>query len=249
MVGKNKLRFPSFLYKPLKAIAQEKTLEEDSVMKQKKQFLAKVICFVVSCACLTFFPPAAYSFDCGSGSTKVLVAYDTKYNATADIAALIGLVLCAQGFDVTVLKADDKSLSDISTYDAVILGSPIYYGSWLPAAQAFLKKHEQTLATMPVAYFISSNLLREGYASPEKEAKALQYYVQPVLDQYPAIKPLEPIGNFGGKVEFSDFTAFEWIIMKAFGYYDNDSRDWNKIAQWAQQISILLTMPAEQLLQ
>ncbi|MCX8045141.1 MAG: hypothetical protein N3B18_13565 [Desulfobacterota bacterium] len=201
-----------------------------------------VLCALVVSIFL-FAPAGASAFVCGGQGAHVLVAYDTKYNSTADIAALIGLVLCARGFDVSVFRADNEDLEDISSYDVVIVGSPIYYGVWLPAAQAFLKKHEQTLAGKTVAYFIASNLLREGYASPEKEQIALQYYVQPVLDAYPDIKPLEPIGNFGGKVDFSDFTLFERIIMKAFGYYDNDSRDWQKIAQWADQIAALVSVP------
>lgn len=209
-----------------------------------KGFLRRgTVCMLVVGVLFLFLPPRSLAFVCGGQGTKVLVAYDTKYNSTADIAALIGLVLCARGFDVSVFRADNEDLEDISSYDVVIVGSPIYYGLWLPAAQAFLKKHEQTLANKTVAYFIASNLLREGYATPEKEQKALQYYVQPVLDAYPDITPLEPIGNFGGKVDFSDYTLFEWVIMKAFGYYDNDSRDWEKIAQWADQIATILITP------
>jgi len=207
---------------------------------RRKRFAAMAVFCI---AAVLIFPAVSRSFDCGEGGMKVLVTYDTKYNSTADIAALIGIVLCSRGFDVTVLQADSEDLEDISGYDAVIIGSPIYYGLWLPAAQAFLEKNQEVLSGMPVAYFIASNILREGYASPEKEALALQYYVQPVLDKFPDIQPVEPIGNFGGKLEFSDFTAFEWVLLKVFGYYDNDSRDWDTIAQWAGQISVVLSAP------
>lgn len=195
--------------------------------------------FLVAAFCALFFcaVPAARSFDCGAGGTRVLVTYDTKYNSTADVAALMGIVLCARGFDVSVLRADCEDLQDISAYDAVIIGSPIYYGVWLKDARAFLERHQETLSEMPVAYFITSNLLREGYDPAEDPDKALYYYVNPVLEQFPGIEPMEPIGNFGGKLEFSDFTPFEWVLLKLCGYYDNDSRDWDAIAEWADEIS------------
>ena len=56
-------------------------------------------------------------------STKVLVAYATKYSATAEIAEKIGQVLRQAGLRTDVLPAD--RVSDVSSYQAVVLGSAV----------------------------------------------------------------------------------------------------------------------------
>ena len=59
---------------------------------------------------------------------KVLVAYATKYGATAEIAEKIGQVLRETGMAVDVEPAD--RVGDLSSYRAVVLGSGVYVGRW-----------------------------------------------------------------------------------------------------------------------
>ncbi len=198
--------------------------------------------------------PAAYSQDnqndhsprfihtsCGEPDAEglnILVAYDSKYASTGGVAFKLGLVLCGHGHRVDIVHVDNAT--NVDSYNAVVLGSPIYYGFWLKGARSFLDQNGSILADLPVAYFITCNLLRDDRDTPENRQKTYDVYVQPVLDAYPEIVPLENIGLFAGKVDFSDYTAFEWFIMKLAGYYDNDSRSWTKIASWADEISMLL---------
>jgi menaquinone-dependent protoporphyrinogen IX oxidase len=53
-------------------------------------------------------------------NTQVLVAYATKYGATAEIAEKIGDVLRQAGLPTDVLPVD--RVGDLSTYKAVVLG-------------------------------------------------------------------------------------------------------------------------------
>jgi menaquinone-dependent protoporphyrinogen oxidase len=57
---------------------------------------------------------------------QVLVAYATKYGATAEIAEKIGQVLHQAGLRTDVLPAD--RVSDLTPYNAVVLGSAVYVG-------------------------------------------------------------------------------------------------------------------------
>jgi menaquinone-dependent protoporphyrinogen oxidase len=63
---------------------------------------------------------------------QVLVAYATKYGATAEIAERIGEVLPRGVADV--LPAD--RVGDVSSYRAVVLGSAVY-GQWRKEATKF----------------------------------------------------------------------------------------------------------------
>ncbi len=57
---------------------------------------------------------------------QVLVAFATKYGATAEIADKIGQVLRESGLPADVLPVD--SVGDLTRYDAVVLGSAVYAG-------------------------------------------------------------------------------------------------------------------------
>jgi menaquinone-dependent protoporphyrinogen oxidase len=55
---------------------------------------------------------------------RVLVAYATKYGATAEIAEKMGQVLRQAGLQTDVLPAD--RVGDLAPYRAVVLGSAVY---------------------------------------------------------------------------------------------------------------------------
>ena len=64
---------------------------------------------------------------------QVLVAYATKYGATAEIAEKIGEVLRQAGLPTDVLPVD--RVGDLSAYKAVVLGSAVYIGQWRKEAE------------------------------------------------------------------------------------------------------------------
>lgn len=74
---------------------------------------------------------------------QVLVAYATKYGATAEIAEKIGQVLRQAGLHTDVLPTD--RVSDLTPYKAVVLGSAVYMFRWRKEAATFLKANEKAL--------------------------------------------------------------------------------------------------------
>ena len=92
-------------------------------------------------------------------SKRVLVAYASKYGATAEIAEKIGIELESAGLNVSV--EDAGKVKDLADAAFVILGSAIYYGRWRKGATKFLKKFEKQLAGIPV-WFFSSGPIGEG---------------------------------------------------------------------------------------
>lgn len=79
---------------------------------------------------------------------QVLVAYATKYDATGEIAEKIGEKLKEAGLTADVKAADQ--VSDLSAYQAVVLGSAVYAGQWRKEAAEFLQTNERALAERPV---------------------------------------------------------------------------------------------------
>nr|NIV29122.1 hypothetical protein [Anaerolineae bacterium] len=75
---------------------------------------------------------------------KILVAYGTKYGATAEIAERIGQVLREAGLEAEVKSAERAG--GLGQYGAVVLGSAVYMGQWRKEAARFLKESEAALA-------------------------------------------------------------------------------------------------------
>ncbi len=162
---------------------------------------------------------------------KILVTYATRAGSTFEVAALVAEVLRTTGatVDVTYVRA----VRELKDYDAVVIGSAIRMGQWLPEAVEFVEANCETLSHIPTAYFVVSGFLRED--SPEMRQKALAY-----LD--PVRTMLEPIsiGLFAGKMDYSKMNWFDRSIAEAVSSSAGDWRDWQAIRSWAQDLSRLL---------
>ena len=164
-------------------------------------------------------------------NSKILVTYASKYGATKEIAEKIGDVLRQAGLQADVVPAD--GVRDLTTYQAVILGSALYIGKWQKEAVAFLQTHEKILASRPVWLF-SSGPTGEGDPLALVEGQRLPATLKPVVDR---IRPRD-IVVFGGfinpeKINFLEKYAIKSIVKKPFG----DFRDWDRIAAWTARIA------------
>jgi menaquinone-dependent protoporphyrinogen oxidase len=84
-------------------------------------------------------------------NNRVLIAYATYAGSTVEVAAAIGERLGAQGFAVDVKPVQDKP--PIDGYQAVLIGSAVHRGHWLPEAIDFVKANQPALSHAPVALF------------------------------------------------------------------------------------------------
>ncbi|MEU9859840.1 flavodoxin domain-containing protein [Streptomyces sp. NPDC047971] len=84
---------------------------------------------------------------------RVLVAYGSKSGATAGIAEQIGQTLRDDGFDAVVLPAD--TVTDVSGYDAVVLGGALYAGHWNGKARRCARRNAEQLRHRPLWLFSS----------------------------------------------------------------------------------------------
>src|SRR5512136_981408 len=137
---------------------------------------------------------------------QVLVVYATKYGATAEIAEKIGQVLREAGLRADVLPAD--RVNDLTSYQAVALGSAVYIGQWQKKAANFLKANEKALAERPVWLF-SSGPTGEGDPVTLTQGWRFPQGLQPVADR---IQPRD-IAVFHGHANPQKMNFIEkWMI-------------------------------------
>ena len=161
---------------------------------------------------------------------KVLVAYGTKYGATAEIAEKIGQVLQEAGLAAEVLPAD--RVDDLAPYGAVVLGSGVYIGRWRKEAANFLKKNEAALAQRPVWLF-GSGPTGEGDAVALMDGWTFPGGLQPIADR---IQPRD-MTVFHGHVDVDKLNVLDRWMIKNVKSPVGDFRDWEAITAWAEGIA------------
>jgi len=163
----------------------------------------------------------------------LLIAYATKYGATAEIAEKIGVVLREAGLQADVRPAD--RVGDPSAYGAVVLGSAVYAGQWRKETATFLQANEAELAGRPVWIF-SSGPTGEGDPVELMKGWRLPEALQPVVDR---IQPRD-IAFFHGVLDMDKLNLAEKLIVKALKAPAGDFRDWQAITAWAAAIAAAL---------
>ncbi len=159
----------------------------------------------------------------------ILVAYATRAGSTAEIAAAIGQTLAARGFGVDVRPV--KQVSSLSGYQAVILGSAIRMGRWLPEMMTFIQTNQSALNALPTAIF-TVHMLNAG--DDEASRTARESYTAPVR----ALLPDVPEAFFTGVMDFSRLSFLDRFIARMVKAVESDQRDWDAIRRWAGELAI-----------
>ena len=166
---------------------------------------------------------------------KALVAYASDCGSTGEVAEAIGQVLCDSGMAVDVRLVE--SVKDLSSYQTAVIGSPVHAGKWLPEAVKFMEKNQKVLSQMSVAYFLTCLTL---YKSNDQTHSKARSYLDPVLDMFPQVKPVD-MGLFAGVLDYSKLSFITGMIvkskMKKKEVPEGDHRNWDAIRSWAKGLS------------
>jgi menaquinone-dependent protoporphyrinogen oxidase len=160
----------------------------------------------------------------------ILIAYATKYGATAEIAEKIAEALRGEGLQAEVLPAERAG--DPTPYAAVVLGSAVYAGQWRKEAASFLQANEQALAGRPVWLFSSGPT---GEGDPVELMKGWRFpeALQAIADR---IQPRD-IAFFHGEIDMNELSLPEKLIVKGIKAPTGDYRNWQAISAWAAAIA------------
>jgi menaquinone-dependent protoporphyrinogen oxidase len=162
---------------------------------------------------------------------RILVAYATRAGSTAEVAETIAKVLRASGALVDVCPV--KQVGDLSPYRAVVLGSPIRMGRWLPEAFVFLKAHQAELSRVPVAYFVTCVTLTSNTVENRRTVDAY-------LDPARAILRPASVGLFAGALDGSKVSFLDRLMIKAIKTPEGDFRKWDEIHLWGESLQTIL---------
>lgn len=159
---------------------------------------------------------------------RVLVAYATRAGSTAGVAAAIGETLTAHGFAVDVASVTERP--PVGDYQAVVIGSAVQGGRWLPEAVEFARANAQALGRLPVALFCV-HIMNLG-DNDKSRSKRVAY-----LD---AVRPLLPHADeayHAGMVDPARQPAVAVWFNRLFKIVPmGDSRDWDAIRGWAESL-------------
>jgi menaquinone-dependent protoporphyrinogen oxidase len=158
---------------------------------------------------------------------KILIAYASRLGSTGGVAQAIGGELAARGNIVDVKLASD--VQDVSSYEAVLLGSAVRMGRWLPEAIAFLEQNLSSLASKSISYFTVCMTMHAD--TPENRARA-----QGITSAARALREPAAEGFFGGRMDYGKLSFMEQTILRAKKTPEGDFRDWDAIRAWGQQI-------------
>ena len=172
---------------------------------------------------------------------KILIAYATRVGSTIEVAQAIADVLTEWGAKVEVRSTNERI--DIDRYDAVILGSAIRVGKWLPEAVDFLKTHYDALSTVPTAFFVACMTLHDDC---DENRKLVLSYLDPVFEALPDVRPVS-IGLFAGEVNPAKLSLPIRLFIRANKVPCGDFRDWDAIRRWASSIAPTLLGEPEML--
>jgi menaquinone-dependent protoporphyrinogen oxidase len=164
---------------------------------------------------------------------KVLVAFASKHGATEEIARSIGEILAGRGLTVEV-----KRMEEVGTalpYNAFVLGSAIYMGSWLRGARRFVAGHAELLARHPTWLFSSGPI-----GSPPHPAAAESFNVADLL----ATTRARDHQLFRGKLDRDELGLAERALTGALRVPSGDYREWDAVTAWATAIARTLESEA-----
>jgi menaquinone-dependent protoporphyrinogen oxidase len=164
---------------------------------------------------------------------NILIAVASRHGSTHDIAEVYAQELRHVGHVVDVRDVDG-SLA-IEHYGAVIVGSAIYMGNWLPEARQFVEHNQAALTNVPVWLF-SSGPLGQGDAQPHGEPAHLDELMQATHARAHRI--------FAGKLDKSSLGLGERLITRMVKAPEGDFREWEAIRVWAHEIADALPTPA-----
>jgi menaquinone-dependent protoporphyrinogen oxidase len=168
---------------------------------------------------------------------NILITYASYTGSAETIAGLISSDLESRGFKTELIPISE--VKDISSFDAVIAGSAIHSGRWLPEAFDFLESFREQLSEKPFAAYLVCMTM--AMKNNEKYLQFVSDFMIPVRE---IVKPVSE-GLFAGKLEIkklpslSDKIKFR-ISVAAGVWKEGDHINRDEIARWSESLSHIL---------
>lgn len=150
-----------------------------------------------------------------------LVAYASKHGATESIAERIAEQLRSAGREVELAHVDELA-DDLSAYEDIVLGCPIYATSWHRKGVRAVRERGQALREAPRLWVFSVG----GGPTNTQPAREL-------------VAPLAPREHayLRGKLDPAELGFIERQVIRGARAQYGDFRDWAEVDAFAQRIA------------
>jgi menaquinone-dependent protoporphyrinogen oxidase len=157
-------------------------------------------------------------------TAHVLIATASRHGSTLDIADEIARTLMGRGCEVVQQPAGEAD--GVKQFDAVIVGSAVYMGRWLPPSIAFVTRNGDELAQRPVWLFSSGPI--GDPPLPDKDPEG--------IDELIARCGARGHRVFPGRLDPDRLGMGERFIVGMLRAPKGDYRDFPAVGAWANEI-------------
>jgi menaquinone-dependent protoporphyrinogen oxidase len=163
---------------------------------------------------------------------RVLVTAASRHSATSEMAKVIADTLEARGIEVVLRRPE--LVGHLTGYDAVVLGSAIYFGRWLEPVTQLVERTGTQMRAIPVWLFSS------GPIGDLSEGTELSADTESMLHATGAREHR----LFGGRLDRDRLSLAERAITRLLRVAESDHRSWADITTWAEGIAASLEADA-----
>lgn len=165
---------------------------------------------------------------------RILIATAGRHGGTDDVGrrlgAAIGEGLQSRGIAAEIKVTSASAVTDVSSYDGIIIGSAVYMGRWCKAARQLVSRVGPQLGAIPTWIFSSGPV--DGGSAPESHTK--WDHVSWVMGHK----------TFGGRLVRAELSPIERAVVRLLRAEDGDARSSPEIIAWSETICADLTMRA-----
>ncbi len=166
---------------------------------------------------------------------SALIIVASRHGSTLEIGEVVAKTLRAKGVTCDVRRPEDIRDAEVfANYDAVIVGSPVYTGRWLPEARDLVEKYDEQLQQRQVWMFSS------GLADSPSKASNRPAETQDRMQVIGAIGHK----HFAGRLDLSVLNFAERAIIAAARGKQGDRRDMLAVTKWAEGIAATISARA-----
>ena len=165
--------------------------------------------------------------------TRVLIAYATRFGSTREIALAIAHELNTAGLNAHAAETSSGLIPE--DYDAFVIGSPLYGGTWLSSAGVFAAVMSERMKGKPVALFSVGTLILKN---PRRGQAEHTDFIAGLVETARGSVGLNVVADavFSGYFDRSNLPLCLRIIDLFVPTPQGDRRNWPEIQAWAKSL-------------
>jgi menaquinone-dependent protoporphyrinogen oxidase len=174
---------------------------------------------------------------------RALVAYGSANGSTKEIAEVLAASIAESGPDVDFRSVED--VATLSGYQAVVLGSAIHNGRWLPEVHEFCRDQRLSLRHRDVWLFSVGAVGATTSAYGRRSSGFLRRMRREPSTVLELRRNFEPRDHrtFAGVLDAEQWGRLASLNFRLLGGTWGDHRDWDDVRGWAASIGAALQQP------